>query len=94
MIYQLFHLAHQIEDFLVLATSGPLEGKYLYFKFRLLVEDYAKKCSSVLGISYIKTKYELLISDNLSPDVLISDNPFEALRKGSTTLCKGSSVGV
>ena len=88
------YLAHIIYYFLVLATSGPIKGKYLFFKFRDLSIDYLKKCSSVLGQSYVPTEYEALISDKLSPDVMISGNPFEAFRKGCTTVCKGKTVGI
>ena len=77
-----------------LATSGPLEGKYLFFRFRRLLLDYLKKCSSVLGYSYIVFKEaELLISDKLSPEVLISPSGgYEAFKKDCTTVCSGQLV--
>ena len=89
------HLANYIFISLNFATSGPLQGKYVLFHIKLNVRDYVKKCSSVLGLSAIVTKMaELLISDNLSPDVLISNNPYEAFKKGCTTICKGIFIGV
>ena len=45
--------ANLLGEFLALATSGPLEGKYLFIRARHLLTYYLKKCSSVLGYSYI-----------------------------------------
>ena len=55
-----------------------------------------KKCSSVLGQSVIVSKSaDLLISDKLSPDVLINPSgAYEAFKKGCTTVCKGQEIGV
>ena len=59
--------------FLNLATSGPLEGRYVFFRSRHLIPNYFKKCSSVLGSSYITPiSDELLICDKLSPEALIN----------------------
>ena len=87
-------LAYTIVEVLYLATSGPLEEKYLFYRVRHLVRDYLKKCSSVLSISVIRSKScELLISDKLSPKVLISSSgAYEAFKKGCTTVCKGQEV--
>ena len=87
-----FHPAYVIVDQLNLATSGSLEGKYIFVRTITLLRDYLKRCSSVLGQSYKGGKsYELLISDKLSPDVLINPSgAYEAFKKGCTTVCKGN----
>ena len=79
-----------------LATSGPLEGKYIYLRSKQLLRNYMKKCSSVLGLSVIVAKsYELLISDKLSAEVLINPSgAYEAFKKVCNTVCRGYSVGV
>ena len=89
--------ANVITNDLHLATSGPLEGKYLFFRYRYIVWDYLKKCSSVLGYSYISVKdLEIVICDKLSPAALINPTgTYEALIKDKhCTVCKGTSVGV
>ena len=92
----LFYLADNSAESISLVINGPLEGKYVLLRFKDLVQDYLKKCSSVLGISAIISRnIELLISDKLSPEVLISPNgAYEAFKKGFTTVCKGLEVGV
>ena len=91
----LIYLADVISDNIYLATSGPLEGKFIYTRNRHLLRDYLKTCSSVLGLSVIVSKsYDFFINDKLSPEVLISNNPYEAFKKGCTTVCKGQSVMV
>ena len=90
-------LANVITDGLTLATSGPLEGKYLFFRSRHLLRDYLKKCSSVLGYFYITYKsLELLICDKLSPEALInSRGAYEALKNDKRcTACQGNGYGV
>ena len=75
-----------------LATRGPLEGKFIFARVRHYLQDYLKKCSSVLGQSLIVSTFaELLISDKLSPEVLIRspNRVFEAFRRIATTFCKG-----
>ena len=89
--------ANIIVEALSLATSGPLEGRFLLFRPRHPNRDYLKKCSSVLGYSYILIKnLELLICDKLSPEPLINPKgTYEALLKDKRcTLCKGSAVVV
>ena len=91
----IIYLADTIFESLLLATSGPLEGKYMYYKVRHIVGEYFKKCSSVLGLSVIAGPCELLISDKLNPEVLINPSgAYEAFKKGCTTVCKGQEVGV
>ena len=90
-------LANVITENLDLATSGPLEGKYLFLRTRHILRDYLKKCSSVLGYSYVTYKsIELLICDKLSPKALINPSgTYEALKKEKRcTLCQGNGYGV
>ena len=89
-----FIIADIIVENLSLATSGPLEGKYVFFRTRHQLRDYLKTCSSVLGYSYVTSKTaELLISDKLSPEVLINPKgAYEAFKKGCTTICKGQGI--
>ena len=79
-----------------MATSGPLEGKFIFIRAKHLAADYLKKCSSVLGLSAIVSKScDLLISDKLNPEDLINPNgAYEAFKKGCTTICKGQKIGV
>ena len=91
-------IANVITEGLNLATSGPLEGRYLFFRIHRLLWHYLKKCSSVLGYSYIMTKsYELFICDKLSPEHLINSmGTYEALKndKMRCTMCQGTFTGV
>ncbi|CAG2170659.1 unnamed protein product, partial [Oppiella nova] len=78
------------DDILYLATSGSLEGKYVYEKIVYLDEVHLKRCSSVLGYSYVPSQTsQLLISDTLDLNVLINPaGAYDAFRKGCTTLAQ------
>ncbi|XP_054162177.1 uncharacterized protein LOC128960130 [Oppia nitens] len=78
------------------AIAGPLEGKYLYEKTIILLQDYIKKRSSVLGYSYVTTKSSsLLINERLELQVLISPTGgYEVFKKGCTTICRGNGYTV
>ncbi len=88
--------ADVIVERLSLVLTGPLQGKYIYKRDVHTARNFLKACSSVLGQSYITTKsFQLLISDNLDPSVLLSNTgAFEAFKKGCTTVCTGSLIGV
>ena len=60
-------IANVITYFLNLATSGPLEGRYLLFRSHYTIRDYLKKCSSVLGYSYIIVglRFRVLVKNKL-----------------------------
>jgi len=81
---------HQVE-YLWLVISGPLQGKYVYHKYIILVLDYLKRYSSVLGYSYVTTKSaSLLVNDRLDLSVLINPTgAYEVFRKGCNTQCRG-----
>ncbi|CAG2170540.1 unnamed protein product [Oppiella nova] len=78
-------------DILYLAISGWLEGKYVYVKIVYLDEVHLKKCSSILGNSYVPSQTsQLLISDTLDLDVLINPaGAYDGFRTGCTTVCNG-----
>ena len=86
-----FNLAyHQIQS-LFLVTYGPLQGKYVFLKVIYLSAAYLKKCSSVLGYSYVSSKSAvLLIVEKLDLNTFISPTgDYEILKKSATTMCKG-----
>ena len=76
------------------AVYGPLQGKYIYFKLIFISELFLKKCSSVLGYSYVTTQVaEMLIADNLDVNVLLAPkDAIEVFKKGSKTYCRGLGV--
>ena len=75
-----------------MVTSGSLQGQFVYKKGRHLLRNYLKKCSSVLGYSYIYSdETQLLISDKLDPNVFLSaTGGYEPFKMISHTVCKGS----
>jgi hypothetical protein len=76
---------------LSLATTGPLQGKYVYEKVIHLALAYLSRFSSVLGYSYVTSKAaNLLISDTLDLGVLIAPTgAYEAFKRGCNTQCRG-----
>ena len=77
----------------MLVTYGPLEGKYLFFKTIYLSAAYLKKCSSVLGYSYVSSKSAvLLIADKLDLNIFIAPTGgYEVFKKSASTICKGKA---
>jgi len=84
--------AYQQSERLYFVNGGPLQGKYLYLKTIYLHYAYLKKCSSVLGYSYVTSKSAvMLINDKLDINVLISPTGgYEVFKKGCTTICNGA----
>ena len=72
--------------FFVQSGTGSLEGKYVFIRGNWLREDYLKKCSSLLGYSYVASKkMTLLIADKLDLNVfLTTSGAFEMF-----TVCTG-----
>ena len=83
---------NQVET-LWLATSGALAGRFIYQKIIHLSAAYLKKCSSILGYSYVASRSAvLLISQNLNLNVFLSPSgAFEAFKKYWTTICRGKA---
>ena len=79
---------------LYLATSGSLEGKFIYLKALFTQVAYLKKCSSILGYSYVRTSSDtLMIADKLDMNVLLSPTgAFEAFKRQASTICLGKAV--
>ena len=84
-------LAYRQIQGLLLVTSGPLQGKYIYLKTIYLSAAYLKKCSSVLGYSYVSSKSSvLLIVEKLDLNAFIAPTGgYEVFRKSATTICQG-----
>ena len=79
-----------------MSKYGNLDGKYVYIKEIGLRFAYLKKCSSVLGYSFVTTKsLVLLVVEKL--DLSIFWEPtgaYEPFKKISTTVCKGKAINV
>ena len=78
---------------LYLALSGLLEGKYIYLKNIGLQDAYLKKCSSVLGYSYVSTKSQsLLIAEKLDLNIfLVPTGAYEPFKRSASTICRGQA---
>lgn len=76
--------------------SSPLEDKFIFLRVKH-PRDTPIKCSgSILANSVIVSKgFELLISDKLRPEVLISPSgAYEFLKNRTNTFCKGSFISI
>ena len=73
-------------------TSGPIQGKYLYERVNLDSPTQLKKCSTVLGQSYIEDKDPVfLINAELNLNALTApEGAYDLLKRGAT-YCKGYS---
>ena len=92
--YLSWYIAYYQWEVLYLADTGNLEGRYVYIKEIGLLDTYLKKCSSVLGYSYITTKSTvLLVLDKLDVRSLINPGgAYEVVRKEASTVCKGQGI--
>ena len=88
----IYLLAYSRIESLHMITSGPLQGQFLYRRTRDMKRLYLKKCSSVLGYSYIYSNdCQNLISDKLDTNVLLSaTGGYEPFKRISHTVCKCS----
>ena len=67
------NLANYHYETLYLVVSGNLQGQYVYKMDIGMEEDYTKKCSSILGRSYVSsTTFVLLIADKLELNIFFS----------------------
>ena len=88
---QLYSSAYEQIETLYLCTTGTLEGKYVYLKEINSQLAYLKKCSSILGQSYVSTKsVTLLVLDKLDLGALIDPNgAYDKFKRTASTICQG-----
>ena len=92
-IDRVYLLAYDQNEALYLAVSGNLEGKYVYSKTIVQKEAYIKKCSSILGQSYVTDQSSVfLIADKLDLNIFFNpDGAYKSFKKSASTKCKGST---
>lgn len=90
ILFSIYLVYYQFRG-LYLIISGPLQGK---FALKRLVHQswlYLKKCSSIIGYSYVSTiRDEIMFAEKFDMNTLISpDGGWEVFKKSATTYCKG-----
>ena len=86
-------IAYEQLEGLFLVTYGPLQGKYIFLNTIYLSAAYLKKCSSVLGYSYVTSKSAvLLIADKLDLNTFIAPTGgYEVFKNSASTVCNGKA---
>lgn len=84
----------QYESFKI-GISGEFKGKYIYTRAVRELLYNLKKCSSILGKSYVNTiHFDIYVSDYMDPRVLIEPTgALNAFKRIASTVCRKSGLG-
>ena len=79
-----------------MASSGPLQGMYIFVKFSRQRLNYLKKCSPMLGKTVSKSStVTMTITDRFDYSIIATPvQSFDVLRNNSNTICTGNVFSV